>query len=503
MEVLEKAIGQLSDKMFYHPVFDCDCNSFGITLHSNSPLFVQDKSSKAVSDIIAVNPQCYETPNEVCRAVETAYSLVNSQGLHLAEHILLRPHVEEDCRCRDEWSGCGFDCKFPPFISEGTGACAEEDRNICFKPGSDPYSFIATVILPAWTDRFREEANRNAIEMILYREAPAHVLLRILWLKPRDFCRLETAYKQWSKSMTGENTCNNDFSVCKFLDLLIGTEYDCLEECNTCIPCSDPVETKPLNCVEEEKKMRKAMIMKSRMTGAVLFSRLEAPNGFLNQVNQIFCFKKYCDHGRLSQMNMASTAELPKAAKPAIKKESQPEVKASEEPVKIVQSTVKKSTPRPESRKEIQLKAQVINSRLNNNYKTVVASIQKATDGNPLADKLDSFLLTPGADIVKLEKLVTEIIRNEKPAKKKAKLLNKEQQQHMIKAAVCFYLDKVCFNGKDEALINKLQPVVAQFVKVKMDGQVIYNYWNPNEVVKYEPDTDVDFIKHVLLGTKK
>jgi hypothetical protein len=190
--------------------------------------------------------------------------------------------------------------------------------------------------------------------------------------------------------------------------------------------------------------------------------------------------------GLTKEEKAIATAQLPKAAKPAIKKESR-----------------QKSTPQPESRKEIQLKAQVINSRLNNNYKTVVASIQKATDGNPLADKLDSFLLTPAADIVKLEKLVTEIIRNEKPAKKKVKVLNKEQQQQMIKAAVCFYLDKVCFNGKDEALINKLQPVVAQFTKVKMDGQVIYNYWNPEEVVKYEPDTDVDFIRHVLSGTKK
>jgi hypothetical protein len=353
-------------------------------------------------------------------------------------------------------------------------------------------------------------------------------LLRILWLKPRDFCRFETAFKQWSKSMTGENTCDNDFSVCKFLDLLIGTEYDCLDDCVPCMPCPDLVETKPLNCIEEEKKIRKTMIMKSRLTGGVLFSRLKAPNGFLNQVNQIFCFKKYCDHTRKSQpdiaiepkemfvamkretpadltvtQNPAPITESPKPEQPPIKKEPRPEVKASKQPAKADQPAEKKSAIRPESRKEIQLKAQVINSRLNNNYKTVVESVQKTSNANPLADKLDSFLHTPEPDIVKLGKLVAEVIRNEMPTKKKAKLLNKAQQQQIIKAAVCFYLDKVCFNGKDETLINKLEPIVAQLSKVKMDGQAIYSYWNPNEVIKYEPDTDVDFIKRVLSGTKK
>src|SRR5690606_11064039 len=112
-------------------------------------------SSLLSGERIAFNPQCYESAQMVCAAVERTKKLSNSEGLHVAEHILLRPRCPEDCDCREE-RDCGelkrhCDYKWTASVDD---PCNEE-HDICFIPGSDPYSFVATVALPASPQRFR------------------------------------------------------------------------------------------------------------------------------------------------------------------------------------------------------------------------------------------------------------------------------------------------------------------------------------------------------------
>ena len=512
MAILDKAITLLSDKKNYHPVFDCECNSFGIALHSLHPVLVKAQGGTPVqSDIIAINPQCYEYPKDVCEAVETSCKLVNSEGMHLVEHILLRPVTEADCKCdaRIAIQDCQIDCEFPHFISEGAGACAEQDRSICFKPGTDPYSFIATAVLPAWSKRFRQEDNRLAFETLIYREAPAHVLLRILWLKPKDFCQFETAFKEWGKWMGGKDSCGDEFSICKFLDLLIHTQYECMDDSTDCLPCIDPGNEKPVNCIEEQKTLRKLMITKFRKEGSVRFSGLETPHGFLNQVNEIHCFKKYCPGATQTDIyrdtekkrNIIPKEKLLQTAS-ATKEKTAPSGRKEKATIKKVSHDGKPVKENKEaaapSVSDFQLKAQAVNSRLGK-YQAVVKIVKDQFKNNPLAGKLESFMMSQEADTIKLEKLLNEIMRKETPSKKTAKSLDEGHQQLMIQAAICWYLDKVCFNGKDESLINRLQPIMEHLNKQNIDGQKIYDYWNANEVVKYEPETDIDFIRHVLV----
>lgn len=265
---------QLNTKDF-RSVFSCEEKTFGIALHTFQPALVANDKPAAQSDIIAINPQCYPTTDIDCKAVERAKKLINVQGMHLMEHILLRPIKPEDCRCRTKLAACSNNCDHLPNWVIEDPACEGKTVQVCFKPGTDPYSFIATIILPAWSKRFRDEKERKLFERLLYREAPAHVLLRIIWLRPRDFCRLESIFFQWQKWIAGMTNCNIDFSLCNFIDLLFGTYYDCLPQCVDCLPCPDLVPPKPA-CWDDKPD-----------SGV-------RPLDFVDQINELFCFTDYC-----------------------------------------------------------------------------------------------------------------------------------------------------------------------------------------------------------------
>ncbi|MBI3135490.1 MAG: hypothetical protein HYZ14_12510 [Bacteroidetes bacterium] len=61
----------------------------------------------------------------------------------------------------------------------------------------DPYSFRATVVLPAWTTRALEFSYRNMAETIIRTEAPAHVALDIFWIDQTAMRDLEISYRKF------------------------------------------------------------------------------------------------------------------------------------------------------------------------------------------------------------------------------------------------------------------------------------------------------------------
>ncbi|HEX4852225.1 MAG TPA: hypothetical protein VFV08_15520, partial [Puia sp.] len=113
----------LTDPGNYVQVFDCDCGSYGIRFHCRCEKAINDPTGRINSgesrypnhccnEIIAKNPQYYTSPKMDCKAICRAIDLVNCEGIHLVEHILLRPHcVDGDCQCIID--SCGYDnCKF-------------------------------------------------------------------------------------------------------------------------------------------------------------------------------------------------------------------------------------------------------------------------------------------------------------------------------------------------------------------------------------------------------
>ncbi|WP_440133010.1 hypothetical protein [Chitinophaga sancti] len=215
VQQLLNLLAMLGDYENYRSSFDCSCGPYGVSFYSpryscgcSTPDGQPNQPADllpAAGEMLAWNPQKYTTAEMACEAVKRAQKLINSEGLHVVEHILLRPHCEYNCGCYllPHQAELFSQCNFPDLVA-----------------GYDPYSFIATVVLPAWPERFRKDGNRQVIENMLQREAPAHVLLRIIWLRPKEFCEFEGYYKQWIRWMANKTVCNGPFDFNAFLQVL-------------------------------------------------------------------------------------------------------------------------------------------------------------------------------------------------------------------------------------------------------------------------------------------
>lgn len=103
----------------------------------------------------------------------------NDDGLHLIEHILLRPRVPVNSN--------------NPFVL--APVCLDKNCDFCGE--EDPYSFRMTIVLPYWTAHLRSLAFREYFEDIVRREAPAHTAVKVCWLSDSLMYEFEAAYKNW------------------------------------------------------------------------------------------------------------------------------------------------------------------------------------------------------------------------------------------------------------------------------------------------------------------
>lgn len=501
---------------YYQPVFDCSCGAYGITMQVSRQTAIDDPILSFYfeeantrnwqnSEIIAVNPQCYPGAEPACNAIVRAKKMINSEGLHLVEHILLRPHcLPQDCQCAqysepcNNSTGCRFDWMVPD-----EDPCIDEN-NICFTPGADRYSFIATVALPAWPTRFRKPENRKLLENILYREAPAHVLLRIVWLAPHDMCCFETKFKNWSRWLAQKTTCIDNFNTCDFLEFLFNRNYECPGECDICSPCGNDME-QAISCFGNA-------------------CTLKPETSFLEQVNELYCLQvQQCEKYRFTgcetriQLPDFFEDEAPEgtALVPATETAAIPDESGSRSATAPAQrktrSVKSKSAPAPEDAAAGSLpripavdsksKAQLVNSRLKK-YRTAAEQVIEKTGNHPLAAKTGIFLSDPAPAADRLLKLVTEIVENKVSRVKNSKALSKKQVADLAANATCYYLDKVCFNGKDMEKLQLVKPVFEKLRTVKMNVESLLAYWNLPELLHYEPSLDGPGIKKLFEGRK-
>ena len=70
-----------------------------------------------------------------CDAVERAKKLINSEGMLLVEHILLRPRCEEDCNCLIQTCDVNpINCKWKWKPSGYDDPCDEKNVDLTFEP---------------------------------------------------------------------------------------------------------------------------------------------------------------------------------------------------------------------------------------------------------------------------------------------------------------------------------------------------------------------------------
>ena len=116
-------------------------------------------------------------------AIEFKNACNDPAGLHLIEHILLRPREEitPPAKMFDLMQVCLHDCDCPCEL--------------------DPYSFRASVVLPYWPDHFDSLAFREYFENKIREEAPAHIMLKICWLNNELLTEFEIRYKKWVEAL--------------------------------------------------------------------------------------------------------------------------------------------------------------------------------------------------------------------------------------------------------------------------------------------------------------
>ncbi len=113
-----------------------------------------------------------------------------SEGLHLLEHILLRP----------------------------IGCASHEGLNL--PTGEDFYAFRASVIFPAWTARCHDPQFRLLAEETLGLNAPSHIHVKFYWLEFHEMYEFETLYEKWL-SMKSEEPADT-LALNQFSSSLIG-----------------------------------------------------------------------------------------------------------------------------------------------------------------------------------------------------------------------------------------------------------------------------------------
>lgn len=106
----------------------------------------------------------------------------HKEGMHIVEHILLRP-------VKDQVIGTGD-------IEAGYFPECEPDKE-CRCPVPDYYSFRITIVLPYWPQRFRNMNFREYVEKTIRMETPAHIVPKICWVSPGDMKKFEDVYLAW------------------------------------------------------------------------------------------------------------------------------------------------------------------------------------------------------------------------------------------------------------------------------------------------------------------
>ncbi|MBQ4818577.1 hypothetical protein [Aquimarina sp. MMG016] len=227
---------------------------------------IVDKSKE-----LAYHPQQYDSLQEVKDAIEVTKDCVTDVGMHLLEHILLRPKPGTICGEGYDYDGEGeynynscllpvcpdYDCciEWQLDLDEGD-PCSGTDNapKINYIPGSDPYSFWATLILPAWSKRFRTQEKREAFEDFLYKEVPALVGLNILWLSPSNLCKFEDAYHKWLLWLQDPDP-DKDRKRCNPNETLpYCLVSNCIRDLESEPPCSSiPDEGGDCNCNDDGK----------------------------------------------------------------------------------------------------------------------------------------------------------------------------------------------------------------------------------------------------------
>ena len=143
-------------------------------------------------------------------AAEFGEGCGDPEGLHLIEHILLRPRT-------------------PAFLL--MDLCDIDADCLC---ELDPYSFRASVVLPYWPDHFDHPSFRSYVEAKLQEEAPAHIQIKVCWIGNEQLRQFEVRYKAWIMALA--NYCQGGSGDPSALQVANGSLLELLPQLKSVYP---------------------------------------------------------------------------------------------------------------------------------------------------------------------------------------------------------------------------------------------------------------------------
>ena len=141
------------------------------------------------------------------------------EGMHVVEHILLRPLVDND-------------------------ALLGINSITFFDSEKDPYSFRLTIVLPDFVGRFVELPYRVFVERLIRTETPAHIALDIYWMTEACGLDFENKYRAWMESHAVQPWPTLDPTSSYF-----SIKADLIEAIS--LPCGQDIELAIIACNED------------------------------------------------------------------------------------------------------------------------------------------------------------------------------------------------------------------------------------------------------------
>ena len=418
----------LAEDRNYRPVFTKEIGQYGIILQERRTL-------------IACNPQHYPYAQIAVASMERAKARINAEGMHLVEHLLLRD-------ARD-------------YAPIRTCTSANPCASVLPQAGADPYSFILTVVLPAWPERFRTPANRALLESIIQQETPAHILPRILWLTPRDMCRFEMFYRGWADHLRrhaeDEHSCGL-FDEAAFIRFLF--EVDSI----------GPIVGSP--CEPQHHQDHN-------------------PIG-LREINDLYCWGRPAEKAEEAAPEIIGTPEILDILDiletfetfETFEGPETPEIPGIEETFEIEDP----EEPVVLSQKEMRAIRKLQTAR-HKRYTANIKAWQKATGAAALAGQVEAFLLAPDPAMQQLEELLTSINEHER---------DKSRSPHLAATVLAIFLDRILEKPRKPQTWSQLAAVLRRSGQRIGEVDDFYADWWSEELRPLAPRLDLPRLHKLL-----
>ena len=145
---------------------------------------IPDQNARTTANALLLEPR--ENPEKILdrlnMLIKMAAGNCQDDSFHLLEHLLLRPRSDAYSRM------------LRPMI------CCTDDLELL-----DPYSFWISVIIPGWTDRFKNPDQLRNFKQMVRSEAPAHLAIRFCILERDGLFEFEKVYYNWIKILFTSN----------------------------------------------------------------------------------------------------------------------------------------------------------------------------------------------------------------------------------------------------------------------------------------------------------